>query len=87
MFVPVESFAALAVWIVANVVYVDLVRRGSRGPKRLVSFFLGWPLTFVSLLTVKEGDARLLRAPPDDEERLLREIRIDRELRDDRIGR
>jgi len=71
------------VWSFANVVYVDLRRKGKRRG-RFIAFFAGYPGTLVSLFVVSEGTAPELGSPPDDEDRLLREIRVDRELRAER---
>jgi len=70
------------VWAIANVVYVDLRRKGERGFGRFASFFAGMPLTWIWLCTIREGRAPRITPPPDDEDRLLREIRVDRELRE-----
>jgi hypothetical protein len=73
------------VWVFANVLYRDLRRKGeSKG--RVISFLVGYPGTLVSLFTVQEGEMPRIEPPPDDEERLLGEIRVDRELREDRTG-
>ena len=77
-----ESLIGAIVWAVANVVYIDLRRKGKRGFGRFVSFFAGLPATWIWLFTVPEGQAPRIEPPPDDEDRLLREIRVDRELRE-----
>lgn len=69
----------------ANVVYVDLRRKGRRRG-RLIAFFAGYPWTLISLITVREGSVPTITPPPDDERRLLREIRLDREIRGE-LGR
>jgi hypothetical protein len=70
-----------SVSVFANVVYYDMRRKGVRGFSRFAAFIAGNPLTWVTLLAVKEGRAEDFRPPPDDDERLLREVRMDRELR------
>ena len=77
-----EALIGAIVWAVANVVYVDLRRKGERGFGRIVSFFAGQPATWLWLFLVEEGRIPRIRPPPDDEDRLLREIEVDRELRE-----
>lgn len=68
------------VWTVVNVLYIDLRRKGTK-KGRLLLFIAGYPATLFSYFLVKEGQAPQIEPPEDDEERLLREIRVDRELR------
>jgi hypothetical protein len=70
-----------AVWTLANVVYFDLRRKGVRGFGRFAAFWAGNPATWITLFMVREGRTEQIEPPPDDEDRLLREVRIDRELR------
>jgi hypothetical protein len=79
-----EALVGAIVWVVANVVYIDLRRKGERGFGRFISFFAGFPATWLWLFTVPEGHAPRIEPPPDDDDRLLREIRVDRELRERR---
>jgi len=65
----------------ANVVYYDMRRKGVRGFGRFVAFMAGNPTTWLTLFLVREGQVATFQAPPDDDERLLREVRMDRELR------
>ena len=81
MDVLIQELAGFAVWLVANGVYVDLRRKGEKGFARLVCFWLGLPVTWFSLLVVREGSQPRIRPPPDDELRLLEEVRRDRALR------
>lgn len=81
-----RSLIGAIVWTLANVIYVDLRRKGIRGFGRAVAFFAGWPGTLISLFAVREGSVPRLDPPPEDEDRLLREIRVDRELRGDSGG-
>lgn len=76
-----EALAGFLVWLVANVVYLDMVRGGTRGLRRLVAFWFGAPTTFLTLILVKEGSRFRVEPPPDDEDALLAEIRRDRRLR------
>jgi hypothetical protein len=84
-----QIMAAL-VWIIANFVYGSMVRDGRRGFRRLAAFYLGWPGTFLSYLTIKETrrrpdpevEARVRAHLELEEERdLLLEIRRDRARR------
>lgn len=77
-----EGLIGAIVWAVANVVYIDLRRKGDRGFGRIVSFFAGMPATWLWLFLVDEGEIPKVEPPPDDEARLLREIQVDRELRE-----
>jgi hypothetical protein len=66
---------------IANAVYFDLRRKGIRNFGRFVAFFAGNPWTWITLFAVKEGRVKVVEPPPDDDDRLLREIHVDRELR------
>jgi hypothetical protein len=79
--VLIHELAGFAVWLVANGVYVDLRRKGEKGFARLVCFWLGLPVTWLSLLVVKEGSQPRIRPPPDDVLSLMQEIQRDRALR------
>jgi hypothetical protein len=72
---------AAIVWTLANIVYVDLRRQAKRGFGRFASFWAGWPGTMLALFAVREGSATPIEPPPDDEARLLEEVRADRERR------
>lgn len=76
-----ESVIGALVWTIANVVYVDMKRKGAHGFGRICAFWMGLPATVVWLFAVPEGRIPALRPPPDDEEALLAEIRRDRWLR------
>jgi hypothetical protein len=69
------------VWVFANVVYLDMRRKGVRGFGRFAAFWGGNPATWLTLFLVKEPTVDRIETPPDDEDRLFREIRVDRELR------
>lgn len=75
-----EAIGAI-VWAAANLVYVGMRRKGTRGFGRFAAFWAGLPTTLIALFVVTEPTVPPLEPPPDDEERLLREIRVDRELR------
>ncbi len=72
---------AAIVWSIANVVYLDMTRKGVRGFGRFAAFWAGNPLTWLTLFLMKEPAVARIETPPDDEDRLLREVRVDRELR------
>lgn len=76
-----EAAIGAIVWALANVVYIGLRRRGERSIGRVLAFLAGQPTTWISFFAVPEGGAPRIEPPPDDVDRLLREIRIDRELR------
>lgn len=81
-----ESVVGAIVWTFANVLYVDLRRKGEE-KGRILSFLVGYPGTLISLFVVKEGQVPRIEPAEDDEERLLREIRVDREVQGDGTGR
>ena len=74
------------VWVAANFAYWSHVRDRERGFKRFAAFWLGFPITFVSMFTaprakrVQESRSSEL----EEEHRLLLEIRHDRARRDER---
>lgn len=76
-----QALIGAIVWTFANLLYVDLKRKGVGSFARVVAFWLGMPATWISLLVVREGRHPRVRPPPDDEEALLAEIRRDRALR------
>lgn len=78
----VQGVIAAIVWIVANVVYVDMKRKGIHGFTRFAAFWAGTPTTWITFFAVREGRQPTFQASPEDDERdLLAEIRRDRELR------
>jgi hypothetical protein len=80
--VPFLQWAVTAiVWALANVVYIDMRRKGVRGFGRFAAFWVGFPATWASLLVVREGRAATIEPPEDDEAALLREVRLDRRAR------
>ena len=78
----VEEVVGAVVWAVANVVYFDLRRKGVHGFSRILAFWMGNPMTWLSLFVVKEGSQPTFEPPPDDEALLFREVRRDRLLRE-----
>lgn len=76
-----EELIGLAVWLVANSVYLRARRAGSGGLQRLLAFWMGLPGTFLCMVLVKEGSQSRLTPPPDDDEALLAEVRRARTLR------
>jgi len=72
-----ETVIGAIVWSFANVLYVDLRRKGAK-KGRFLSFWVGYPGTLVSLCVVREGQVPQIEPPEDDEERLFREILADR---------
>jgi len=77
-----ETLIAAIVWVVANVVYLDLRRKGVLGFTRLAAFWVGLPTTLITVLLV-DADRHPTFPPArdDDEMRLLADIRRDRALR------
>ena len=77
-----QTLIAAIVWLVANVVYLDMKRKGLRGFSRFAAFWAGTPTTWITLFAVREGTRPAFDAPPDDDdERLLLEVRRDRARR------
>jgi hypothetical protein len=68
------------VWVLANLLYIDLKRKGVSGWSRIILFFMGMPLTGLWLFLIREGSAPELEEAPDDAEALLAEIRRERRL-------
>lgn len=87
MFDPLEISLAMRaviggiVWGFANVIYIDLKRKGVKSFGRFVAFWLGTPTSWVSFFLVPEGRQLRFDPGPDDEQDLLAEIRRDRALR------
>jgi hypothetical protein len=74
------------VWVLGNAVYVDMRRRGARGFGRFAAFWVGFPVTFLWKALVKEVGLPGIDPPEDDEDELLRQIRLDRRARELREG-
>ena len=75
-----EGIAGSIIWTLANVLYIDLKRKGRTGFSRIILFWMGIPLTWLWLFLVREGSAPPLEEPPDDAEAILAEIRRERRL-------
>lgn len=78
-----NALVGAIVWTLANVVYYDLKRRGVRNFGRFAAFWVGNPTTWITFFVVRERRNPTFEAAPDDDETLLREIRMDRALRVD----
>lgn len=76
-----EVVVSVVAWLIANWAYMDFRRRGERGFKRVVAFFMGAPTTFATALWVEEGSEPRIRADDADLDQLLHEIRTDRAIR------
>jgi hypothetical protein len=83
MLVPfLEVAIGAIVWAVANVVYLDLKRKGVRGFTRFAAFWAGTPTTWITFFAVREGKRPTFHPSPDDDDQaLLAEIRHDRARR------
>lgn len=81
-----EVIIGAIVWAIANIVYVDLKRKGIRGFTRFAAFWVGTPTTWVALFAVREERQPTFQTVSDDDEALLLEIRRDRERRERMIG-
>lgn len=76
-----EGIIASIISVLANVLYIDLKRKGKPGFGRLVLFWMGTPLTWLWFFVIKEGSAPVIEEAPDDAAAILAEIRRDRQLR------
>lgn len=75
-----QSVVAAIVWIVANVVYLDMKRKGIHGFTRFAAFWAGTPTTWITFFAAREGRQPTFVSEADDDD-LLREVRRDRALR------
>ncbi len=75
-----EGIVASIVSVLANVLYIDMKRKGQSGWSRIFLFWMGAPLTWLWLFLIREGSAPEIVEPPDDAEALLAEIRRERGL-------
>lgn len=79
-----EVLIGAIVWVVANIVYIDLRRKGIHGFTRFAAFWVGNPTTWISLFAVREGRQPAFQPVEDEDDgALLLEIRRDREARGD----
>ena len=76
-----EEFIGGVVWILANLLYIDLKRKGKSGWSRIILFWMGLPLTWLWLFMVRDGSAPELEEVPDDADALLAEIRKEKQLK------
>lgn len=77
-----EMLIAAIVWVVANVVYLDLKRKGIHGFTRFAAFWAGTPTTWITLFAVPDGKVPTFEPAEDlDEVSLLEAIRDDRRQR------
>lgn len=74
-----QTIIAAIVWAVANVVYIDMRRKGLHGFTRFAAFWAGTPTTWISLFTLQPPAQPRFEAEDDDA--LLEEIRRDRSKR------
>ena len=74
------------VWVAANFAYCTYVRDGERGFKRVAAFWLGFPVTLVSMFAAPHTQRVRMphRSEVEEEHKLLLEIRRDRTRRDER---
>ena len=75
-----EEFITGVIWILANLLYIDLKRKGKAGWSRIIMFWMGLPLTWLWLFLVKDGSAPELEEVPDDADAILAEIQRDKRL-------
>ena len=77
-----EVVIGAIVWAVANVVYLDLKRKGVHGFTRFAAFWVGNPTTWITFFAVEEGQQPTFHPPSEDDDGfLLDEIRRDKALR------
>lgn len=82
-----EALIGAIVWVVANVVYVDLRRKGIHGFTRFAAFWVGNPTTWITLFAVPEGRQPTFHPVENGNDAdLLLEIRRDRVLRGETGG-
>jgi hypothetical protein len=75
-----EGLIGGLIWALANILYVDLKRKGKPGFGRIILFWMGTPLTWLWLLLIREGSAPVLEEVPDDANAILADIRRARRL-------
>ena len=78
----VEYVVGFLGWVVANVVYADFRRRGTRGFWRFIAFWMGSPTTFATLLLVPENVVEPVLESDEGLDELIGEIREDRRERE-----
>lgn len=75
-----QTLITAVVWIVANVVYLDMKRKGVGGLTRLAAFWAGTPTTWITFFAVRDGVQPTFEEPADDDA-LLDAVRRERALR------
>ena len=75
------EFFTVVISILANLLYIDLKRKGKPGWSRIILFWMGMPLTWLWFFLIKEGSAPELEEAPDDADAILAEIQRERALR------
>lgn len=75
-----QTLITAVVWIVANVVYLDMKRKGLRGFTRFAAFWAGTPTTWITFFAVREGTQPTFDFGVDYDG-LLEQIRRDKALR------
>lgn len=75
-----EGIIGGIIWALANLLYVDLKRKGRPGLSRIILFWMGTPLTWLWLFLIKDGSAPALEEAPDDAQAILADIRRARRL-------
>ncbi len=82
----VSGLLGSVVWVAANFAYCAYVRDDERGFKRFAAFWLGFPITLISMFVAPH--MRRMRVPRrsevEEDHKLLLEIRRDRALREGR---
>jgi len=82
MLIPfLQALIGAIVWGLANIVYLDMKRKGIRGFTRFAAFWVGTPTTWITLFAVREAKQPTFLVGPEDDGLLLAEIRRDRALR------
>ena len=78
----VQALLGALVWLVANVVYIDMKRKGKRGFTRFAAFWAGTPTTWITFFAVPEAKLPTFDPPDHDEEEALFDA-----IRRDRVSR
>lgn len=74
-----QTLITVVVWIVANVVYLDMKRKGLHGFTRFAAFWAGTPTTWITFFAVRDGTQPTFESV--DYDGLLAQIREDKALR------
>ena len=87
MLIPfLQALVGAIVWGLANIVYLDMKRKGIHGFTRFAAFWVGTPTTWITLFAVREAKQPTFLVDPEDDGLLLAEIRRDRALRGETEG-